>query len=244
MKLVKQIGLWIAAAVFTLMAIWSMPSISCVSAAIVAALIVPIEGWQNLLHRYVHIRIKTVAIIALVVLMIITFPHLDAVVNADAPDSIPTTAVATTSTRATHSTTTALTTTATTIRTTASTATSTSTTVPTTTTTTAHVHSFAPATCTDPATCGCGATAGEATGHHWVDATDTVPKTCSRCGATEGEPLHNPNNEHYQGHVYTGGASSKKYHYKERCAGKNSHEITWDEVSERRLTPCGKCVLK
>lgn len=53
-----------------------------------------------------------------------------------------------------------------------------------------------------------------------------------------------PYSENYHGHVYTGGEKSKKYHYEEHCPGKNSHEITWDEVSERNLGPCGTCVLK
>jgi len=71
-----------------------------------------------------------------------------------------------------------------------------------------------------------------------------VPKTCKTCAATEGEPLTKPGEENYHGHVYTGGASSKKYHYEANCAGKNSHEITWDEVQKRKLGPCGTCVLK
>lgn len=50
--------------------------------------------------------------------------------------------------------------------------------------------------------------------------------------------------ENYHGHVYTGGASSAKYHYEAQCAGKYSHEITWDEVDARRLQPCATCVLK
>ena len=50
--------------------------------------------------------------------------------------------------------------------------------------------------------------------------------------------------ENYHGHVYAGGASSKKYHYEAECAGKYSHEITWDEVNARGLGPCGTCVLK
>ena len=59
-----------------------------------------------------------------------------------------------------------------------------------------HVCEFAPATCTAPATCECGATQGEALGHTWVDATCTDPKTCSVCGETEGEAL---------GHEYVDG---------------------------------------
>ena len=51
-------------------------------------------------------------------------------------------------------------------------------------------HKWTDATCTAPKTCSaCGATEGEALGHTWADATCTAPKTCSRCGATEGEAL-------------------------------------------------------
>lgn len=50
------------------------------------------------------------------------------------------------------------------------------------------------ATCTEPKTCvKCGKTEGEALGHDWKDATCTEPKTCQRCGETEGEALgHKP----------------------------------------------------
>ncbi len=52
-----------------------------------------------------------------------------------------------------------------------------------------------------------------------------------------------PHSENYHGHVYTGGSNSTKYHYEAECAGKYSHEITWDEVSTRGLEPCKTCVL-
>ena len=49
-------------------------------------------------------------------------------------------------------------------------------------------HILKDATCTTPKTCSvCGATEGEANGHSWTDPTCTAPKTCSVCGATEGE---------------------------------------------------------
>lgn len=107
-----------------------------------------------------------------------------------------------------------------------------------------HTHSFTAATCTKPRTCSCGETEGTAKGHRWEDATYTTPKKCSACGITEGNPLDVPGKENYHGHVYTGGSSSKKYHYEANCAGKNSHEITWEEVQRRNLGPCGTCVLK
>ena len=51
-----------------------------------------------------------------------------------------------------------------------------------------------PATCEEPKTCAkCGATEGEPLGHDWIPATCSEPKTCSRCGETEGESLgHTP----------------------------------------------------
>lgn len=133
-----------------------------------------------------------------------------------------------------------------------------------------HTHSFSAATCTTPKTCSCGATEGKANGHTWIDATCSMPKSCTSCnitegppaehswkdatytspktcivcGATEGTPLDVPGKENYHGHVYTGGDKSTKYHYEADCAGKYSHEITWDEVERRGLGPCGTCVLK
>lgn len=44
--------------------------------------------------------------------------------------------------------------------------------------------------CEEAKTCGvCGYSDGVIPGHTWVNATETAPKTCSTCGATEGEPL-------------------------------------------------------
>ena len=48
-------------------------------------------------------------------------------------------------------------------------------------------HTYKAATCTAPKTCSkCGATEGSAKGHSWNAATCTAPKTCKTCGATEG----------------------------------------------------------
>lgn len=49
-------------------------------------------------------------------------------------------------------------------------------------------HTYADATCTAPKTCTvCGATEGEPAAHTFADATCAAPKTCTVCGATEGE---------------------------------------------------------
>ena len=51
-------------------------------------------------------------------------------------------------------------------------------------------HVWRAATCTAPKTCTrCGATEGTVSGHAWRAATCTAPKTCTRCGATEGTAL-------------------------------------------------------
>lgn len=106
-------------------------------------------------------------------------------------------------------------------------------------------HTWNGATCTSAKTCSaCGITEGTPMAHNWRNATYTSPKKCTKCGATEGSLLEKPGGANYHGHVYTGGQYSKKFHYEANCAGKNSHEITWDEVERRGLKPCGTCVLK
>ena len=50
-------------------------------------------------------------------------------------------------------------------------------------------HDWTEATCTEPKTCAkCGKTEGEPAEHTWAEATCTEPKTCTVCGLTEGEP--------------------------------------------------------
>lgn len=51
-------------------------------------------------------------------------------------------------------------------------------------------HEWGGATCTEPKTCiKCGETEGEPLGHEWKEATCTEPQKCARCSATEGEPI-------------------------------------------------------
>ena len=49
-------------------------------------------------------------------------------------------------------------------------------------------HAWEDATCTEPKTCAkCGDTEGEALGHSWSDGSCTEAKTCTNCGATDGK---------------------------------------------------------
>jgi len=51
-------------------------------------------------------------------------------------------------------------------------------------------HEWNDATCQLPKTCTlCGETEGEPLPHNWIDATCTAPKTCALCAATEGAAL-------------------------------------------------------
>lgn len=103
-------------------------------------------------------------------------------------------------------------------------------------------HKYSAATCTKAKVCKyCDKTSGNKLGHKWEVATCTTPETCARCGETRGEAIDSQISN-YHGSVYTGGEYSKRYHYEAECAGKNSHEITWEEVTRRGLTPCNTCV--
>ena len=42
-------------------------------------------------------------------------------------------------------------------------------------------------------------------------------------------------------HIYAT-PNGERYHSDPQCPGKNSREITWDDVEQRGLTPCKKCV--
>lgn len=51
-------------------------------------------------------------------------------------------------------------------------------------------HAWTDATCTAPKTCSkCGVTEGETLWHNWKEATCNDPRTCANCGITEGSKL-------------------------------------------------------
>ena len=272
MKKGKIVGLWILSIFFILSAMVYFPSFSSLISVLIVALVIPISKWQAILNKYIKGKLKLIIVIILALVTIFTAPNTEANAPDDATATITTETSNDSTVESTFETTTASTTESTTTPTAESATeptippttepttahttepttapTTEPTTAPTTKPTTAptteppHTHSFSSATCTAPKTCSCGATEGEANGHNWKDATYTSPKTCTVCGATEGTPLDVPGKENYHGHVYTGGDKSTKYHYEADCAGKYSHEITWEEVDHRGLEPCGTCVLK
>ena len=118
-----------------------------------------------------------------------------------------------------------------------------------------HTHSFTAATCTEPRTCSCGITEGEANGHSWHDATCIDPKTCSVCGATSGLTAgHNfsdgkcitcgkadPDyNQETLVWIPTNGGT--KYHTKAECSNiKNPKQVTQSEAESQGFTPCKRC---
>lgn len=267
MKKGKIVGLWILSIFFMLSAMVYFPSFSSLISVLIVALVIPFSKWQAILNKYIKGKLKLIVVIILALVTIFTAPNTEANVPDDTTSTITTEASTDSTVESTSETTTTSTTESTTAPTSEPTTAPTTepateptakpTTPPATTPTTPaakpttppatespHIHNYNPATCTAPKTCACGATEGTANGHSWKDATYTSPKTCTVCGTTEGTSLDVPGKENYHGHVYTGGDKSTKYHYEADCAGKYSHEITWEEVDRRGLEPCGTCVLK
>lgn len=118
-----------------------------------------------------------------------------------------------------------------------------------------HTHNFSAATCTEPKTCSCGATEGEANGHTWQAATCTTKKICLACGETTGSLAahqysngkctvcnsldpYDPNNITVW--IPTNGGS--KYHSRSSCSGmKNPQQVTLAQAKASGYTACSKC---
>lgn len=243
MEIIKKFLLWVAVVILCVIALATIPSFASVFAVVIAFLVLPIGKWQNVIRKYIKGKIKVITIFVIAILMISTFP------KTNKPNKTATGENTTQKSNISNDKDNSLkepnksgmdidenTTQEPETDSTISSGDS-DTEVP-------HTHSYSAATCTTSQICSCGATIGNPKGHNWQAATYTSPKTCSNCGLTEGDPLEVPGKGNYHGHVYTGGASSKKYHYEVHCAGKNSHEITWEDVEKRKLEPCGTCVLK
>ena len=82
-------------------------------------------------------------------------------------------------------------------------------------------HNWIDATCTVAKTCSiCGAVEGEPIGHDWISATYDDPKTCSICGETEGEPLERPYVSSYSssGNSNNSSSSSESSGFKYGCS--------------------------
>lgn len=95
-------------------------------------------------------------------------------------------------------------------------------------------HQWQEATCVNPKTCiKCGETEGEALGHIWQEATCTTPEACEICGGTQGRPL---------GHKWLGATCTAP----EICTvcgatGKNALGHTWQEADCTTPKSCIVC---
>ena len=97
-------------------------------------------------------------------------------------------------------------------------------------------HNWSDATCTAPKTCSkCGETEGEALGHTWVDATCKVAKTCSVCAETDGEAL---------GHTWVD-ATCETPKTCSVCAETEGEALghTWVDATCETPKTCSKCGL-
>ena len=92
-------------------------------------------------------------------------------------------------------------------------------------------HEWEEANCTAPKTCTkCGETEGEPLGHDWEDANCETPKTCKVCGETEGEA---------HGHKWTEATCTEA----KTCSvcGKTSGNALGHEISEWKETKKASC---
>ena len=93
-------------------------------------------------------------------------------------------------------------------------------------------HEWKDATCEAPKTCAkCGKTEGEALGHKWEPATCTTPKTCVICGKTEGDKLGHKAGEW---EIKKIDGEKKEVQYCKRCGEKmneKNYEIPYFDIS-------------
>ena len=212
MKTSSNVWPWILTIFFALAFFVYFPSFSCVFSLLVVILLLPVAQWQDIVQKYIHGKIKTIAAVVLILLAIFTAPTKETSTN-HSTTSIDTTSTTISTIASTDTTPTLDTTPTTEVVPTSLPQQASSPTVDATTNTNTnaveetkptpsesnpaasstsateapHTHDFAAATCTSPKTCSCGVTEGKAVGHQWKDATCSEPKTCSVCNETSGK---------------------------------------------------------
>ena len=225
MQLLKKIGLWYLVVLFAAIALVTIPSFSCIFAALIIGIILPVTRWQSFISRFVHGKVRLITVIVLIILMFATFPA----GMLDTDTTIPDDSTSTASTESTSS-------------------------QATNNTTHIHQYNNAtcttPKTCNT-----CGATTGSAAGHSWQNATCTSPKTCKICGTTSGSASahyyqngkctncgkSDPNySTVVKVWIPTNGGT--KYHTKSSCSSmKDPVQVTKDEAISRGFTACQRC---
>lgn len=75
------------------------------------------------------------------------------------------------------------------------------------------------------------------------ESPDTEENPEEEPSGTEEDPEENPGETPDPAdRVIYGTPTGKRYHYDPDCGGVNSTPVTWEEVQQRGLTPCSKCV--
>jgi len=96
-------------------------------------------------------------------------------------------------------------------------------------------HTYAEATCTEAATCHCGAASGSALGHNYEQG------KCTRCNAAD--PDHAPADNDSQTVYIT--ETGKRYHASQHCPGLSNAKVilesTLSAAKDKNLTPCARC---
>ena len=203
MEKAKKIALWVLTSFVLLLGLVAMPSFGGIILVVASAVIAPIDKWQTLLSRYVKGKIKGLIITVLIIFGLVfgftTTEDIDDNSQSDISDITEddvTDNITDDSTVGTDDTTAddILTDNSQSVEnggivedTVADNTEDSATDTNSNSIIPVHIHSFSNATCTVPKTCSeCGATDGAALGHSWNDATCTNAKTCSSCGITDG----------------------------------------------------------
>ena len=271
MKSIKKIATWIIWGLLAVIVLGAFPSFASVFAFLIALLILPVGEWQALVGNFLKAKIKIFFIIALTVLMLITFPKSNTQTNTkksekSTKESTSSSVISDTESSQTDADDKESTDAETDVDTDTSKENNTDsdekentqndTETNNTPANPEHIHTYSIATCTAPKTCNCGATEGVALGHSWKDATCNSAKKCSVCGATEGAA---------KGHTYVSGTcstcsakdpnynqityilntSSKKFHRTgcSRLPSDNRLDTTMsrEEIVNQGYDPCGFC---
>ena len=210
----KKIIIWIAVFVVFLLACMTN-AVGFLFGIIAAALIAPINKWQELLAKFLKKPIKIIAVVLAMILMLASFPS----VSDEKTDNLSSDIDISSSQQENESTNenlnvssdiaktendTDATSEMSSIQENESTVSSeqsetNNSTVENNSSAQTHIHTFAAATCTLPQKCSCGETSGAANGHNWTNATCTSPKICNVCGAKEGTAV---------GHKFSDGSCS------------------------------------
>lgn len=226
MKLWKKIVSWIFIGIISIIALAAIPSFSCIIAAIITAITLPIDPWQNILRKHLKMKtvVKIIVIAVLTILMLVFLPTSDTPTNTE-----PTLPVITEQTQAS----TAEATPESTIE---------STQAPTTEPTQVPITEPTQAPTTEPTTEPTQTPATTPAGNSTQNTGSSSSSGSSSDGSSSGGSSYGGNSSASDGMVWIPTNGGKKYHTHSGCSNmENPQYVTKEEAEELGFTPCKRC---